>query len=163
MINRLTHTHTHTLVAEDERIGLLVTSTFSMDSCGFDLISVTGFMFTVNQNAQQTQGHRVLQRRQSDAFPFKLISLCDEVRLTEGLHWYFISPKCIAAVLFTVYIQLFWLIFELTFIFQFSFFIFSTFYVCHFYSVFYLAFNILIFTLFNFLIFLYIYIYNIYI
>ncbi len=58
-------------------------------------------MFTVNQNAQQTQGHRVLQRRQSDAFPFELISLhSDEVMTYRGLHWYFISPKCIAAVLY---------------------------------------------------------------
>ncbi len=34
-------THTHT-GGEDEWIELLVTSTFSMDSCGFDLINVTG-------------------------------------------------------------------------------------------------------------------------
>lgn len=41
--DKQTHACAHTYTgAEDGRIGLLVTSTFSMDPCGFDLISVTG-------------------------------------------------------------------------------------------------------------------------
>ncbi len=103
-----THTHTHTLVARtSDRIARHI---HILHGFLWFLIWLVwlGFMFTVNQNAQQTQGHRVLQRRQSDAFPFELISLhSDEVMTYRGLHWYFISPNALLQYCITVYIQLF--------------------------------------------------------
>ncbi len=91
-----THTHTHTLVARTSESDCSSHPRSPWIPVVLIWLMWLGFMFTVNQNAQQTQGHRVLQRiqqrRQSSLHS-------DEVMTYRALHWYLISPKCIAAVL----------------------------------------------------------------
>ncbi len=131
MINRLTHT----LVARTSESDCSSHPRSPWIPVVLIWLIWLGFMFTVNQNTQQTQGHRVLQRiqqrRQSDAFPFKFISLhSDEVMTYRALYWYLISPNTLLQYCVTVYIlyiQFFWLIFWIIILFFVFFFHFSLF------------------------------------
>ncbi len=100
-----THTHTHT-GGEDERIGLLVTSTFSMDSCGFDLISVTGlYVYCQSKRSANSRSPRPSAETEqcvSVRINFTPLWWSDDLQRT-SLIFYFPQMHCCSIVLLFIY------------------------------------------------------------